>query len=645
MKGARFGNRNFCVDLGGNSNAQSRTLKGALFSWLVGVLTTRIVRLMYIIRSIISHKRRWGVCRCGTMTEPCDTPVRGRAGEGLGVSLVTPPPVRRRLTRKTPALAGIDRRGLQACAVLPCGPDGEEPVAFVGEDPEETGVEDALLGGASPESQAWQNRFYGSLRRWMRRQHMQVSEEVSGGRFVNPLRALNMEQRASLVQQWASSDDKADPAISAMAVRYYTARKDPNASIRWLHARGVLLTWNGSWGEYSFADLGLQSPYPTTALLCEFLRELPSIVALQREFEECLLAWGVVVGFEDVAYSLELCHRTYEVATNQTVADTDPKAVQKLTIRSEPVACPEKTPMPIRVHIHAFFRNCLRAMQVYKPEILNFKGACPFKSQLEVGRGGRMGCKTAQGMYYVQCPKKGMVKYGGSVLPFQDYLVNGDWPLNLLQQGKMTEADCRAEIVKSAKNLPRLLQNLERLQRERGLASVQVAVRRTEAILEADRHAFRKMAVVDAWLESFSQCRPRYKFLVLEGPSMVGKTHFARSLSPSGTHGVLEVDCAGKEHPDLREFDQGRHDTVIFDECSASAVLLHKKLFQASASMVSLGSSATNMHCYHIWAHRMRLIVTSNRWSLEIRKLPTDDHAWLVANTVHVLVHEPLFEQ
>lgn len=560
-------------------------------------------------------------------------------------ALVTPPPVRRRLREKTPPPPGFIPPPARPFPVLPTCHDGAEPVAPGGGDSVDGGNEEASVSGDSPDAQQWQSRFYGFLRRWMRRQGMLDSEEVLGGRCVNPLRALTMEQRSDLVRQWSSSDERADAALKALAVRYYDARKDPYSYTKWLHARGVLLTWNGSWGEFEFADLGLQVPYPTTDLLCEFLRAYPVIVALQKEFEESLMAWGTAVGFDDVAYSLELCHRTYELATKQGAFEEDEQASEKMTIRTEPSPSPGRSPKPIRVHIHAFLRNCFRPMQVYRPEILSFKGALPFKSHLEVGRTNRMGCKTAQGLYYVQCPKKGMVRFGGTVLPFQDYLVNGDWALNLLQQGKMSEAACRAEIVKSAKNLPRLLQNMERLQRERGVASVQAAVRRTEAILEAERKAFRKVPLVDEWLASFGVCRPRYKFLVLEGPSMVGKTHFARSLSPSGTHGVLEVDCAGKEHPDLRDFDQGKHDTVIFDECSASAVLLNKKLFQASAAMVSLGASATNMHCYHIWAHGLRLIVTSNRWSMEIRALPADDHGWLVANAVHLVVAEPLFEQ
>jgi hypothetical protein len=251
--------------------------------------------------------------------------------------------------------------------------------------------------------------------------------------------------------------------------------------------------------------------------------------------------------------------------------------------------------------------------------------------------------RTYQGIYYVQCPKIGMIFNGGTVRPFEDYMVNGEWPLNLVQQGKMTLDDAHEEIVRCAKNLPRLLENLTRVRRERELVSRLKMLAVTEKLLAAERKGFRVLPAVTEWLATFHEIKPRYKFLVLEGPSMVGKTHYARSLSPKGVSAVLEVDCAGKDNPDLRSLNPSVHDTIIFDEASAQCVLLHKKLFQSSASLVTLGSSATNMHSFSLWCHRLRMIVTSNRWQLEVRQLPVDDADWLRANCVYVNVTERLF--
>ena len=120
----------------------------------------------------------------------------------------------------------------------------------------------------------------------------------------------------------------------------------------------------------------------------------------------------------------------------------------------------------------------------------------------------------------------------------------------------------------------------------------------------------------------------------------MGKTQFSSSLSPS--NGCLELDCAGRTSPDLRLLDAFRHNTVLFDE--ASAALVHaNKLFQARASYVTLASSGTNCHAYQVWMWAKRLIVSSNRWSMELAQVPSADRDWLVADSVHVMVNEPLW--
>ena len=83
---------------------------------------------------------------------------------------------------------------------------------------------------------------------------------------------------------------------------------------------------------------------------------------------------------------------------------------------------------------------------------------------------------------------------------------------------------------------------------------------------------------------------------------------------------------------------------VLFDEGSAAMVLKQKKLFQASASWVTCGSSSTNCHAYQVWMHRVRLIISSNRWGMELRNLPRADAEWLVVNSVFVYVDSPLWE-
>ena len=155
---------------------------------------------------------------------------------------------------------------------------------------------------------------------------------------------------------------------------------------------------------------------------------------------------------------------------------------------------------------------------------------------------------------------------------------------------------------------------------------------------------FRELPEVTAWEASFSETRFRYNFLVLDGPSKMGKTLFCRSRSLGGGE-MLELDCAGADTPDLTKFQFGKHTMVLCDEASASMVLRYKKLFQASASFCVLGSSKTNCHAYEVWPHAVKFVVTSNRWRAELEKMPQEDSGWLMDNSVYVYVDRPLWLQ
>ena len=123
----------------------------------------------------------------------------------------------------------------------------------------------------------------------------------------------------------------------------------------------------------------------------------------------------------------------------------------------------------------------------------------------------------------------------------------------------------------------------------------------------------------------------------------MGKTLFCRSHSLDRAGRLLEVDCAGADTPDLSKYEFGVHQMILCDEGSAEMVLRYKKLFQSSASFTRLASSKTNCHAYVVWAHRVKFVVTSNRWWAELQKLPYEDSQWLWQNSVYVYVDQPLW--
>ena len=134
----------------------------------------------------------------------------------------------------------------------------------------------------------------------------------------------------------------------------------------------------------------------------------------------------------------------------------------------------------------------------------------------------------------------------------------------------------------------------------------------------------------------------RRKFLVLNGPSRLGKTQFAMSLAPRGR--ALEVNCAAATHPPLREFDQSAHSLILFDEASPQMVLDNRKLFQCPNAYVTIGSSPTNSLAYSVYLNDTGLVVATNTWRHELAAMPACDRDWLAANMVYVEVENPLWK-
>jgi hypothetical protein len=135
----------------------------------------------------------------------------------------------------------------------------------------------------------------------------------------------------------------------------------------------------------------------------------------------------------------------------------------------------------------------------------------------------------------------------------------------------------------------------------------------------------------------------RFKFLVLEGPSRIGKTVFARmTLTPEGKE-FYELNCAGGSELDLRGVLPHRHGLIIFDEISPTQVLRQKKVFQAGPTEIQLGQSSTSVYGYSKWFYKMRMVCCSNTWTSVLRTLPKDDADWLEKNAVHIFRTTPLF--
>jgi hypothetical protein len=226
---------------------------------------------------------------------------------------------------------------------------------------------------------------------------------------------------------------------------------------------------------------------------------------------------------------------------------------------------------------------------------------------------------------------------------FSDYIIQPAWVLNLLQCKKITHATARSLIMKSCQNVSKYMQDLQVLEEENLRCRAEAESRRVLSVLHSAAKPFHRLPEVELWKRQFESEAFRFKFLVLEGPSRIGKTVFARMTLTPPDREFFELNCAGEAELNLRGVQPLRHGLIIFDEISPVQVIRQKKVFQAGPTEIQLGASSTSMFCYSKWLYKMRMVCCSNVWSSVLRHLPHDDHDWLVKNSIHIIRNEPLF--
>jgi len=531
--------------------------------------------------------------------------------------------VRRRCSGKGPAArlgGGASRPPVGAGGPPPPGPPPDPPAA--GNAPGAVDDEAEPAGEDDAETKRKVVLFYKNYWRWVQRQMDDCGDDEGEQQRLRVhwrWRGKSFETQMRLAKSFETNGNGGE--LASWMVEYLKKKiaGRVNRGNRFLDTRTVLLTWQGDWGlwpDVEVTDEALsaddeEARYAAIAAVVVRLRATGRASALWDEFKSAVERWTTKFYLAATGYALELCTQTL---VSQRV---------------------------VRAHLHLFLRAAGK-LRILTPECFKFKDSLPVKSglyssaQAGSGRGG-----NNAGMYYVQAPKIGGVLTGGSLSPFRDYLVNGDWIMNLVQSNKMTYTVAREELIKSAKNLTRLLPCLDRWWQEKTRLSLKSEMVRVTEEINSSRRPFKVLPEVQAWILTHDAVRMRYQFLVLVGGSGLGKTQFAKGLVPVGA--ALELNMASAPEPDLREYDARRHALILFDECTPQQVLRQKKLFQCPPVEVGLAASATSCHAYQVWVHRKLFVICSNVWHYELSKLKIDDAQWLQANSVVVHVTEPLW--
>ena len=164
--------------------------------------------------------------------------------------------------------------------------------------------------------------------------------------------------------------------------------------------------------------------------------------------------------------------------------------------------------------------------------------------------------------------------------------------------------------------------------------------------IPAKEKPWRVIPEIVEWSRTFDGPHPlgRCKFLVLDGPSQMGKRSFVQSTLVSRPEEALVLDCADAVIPQFKgTFDNTVHKLVLFDEAHAEMIVRCKKLFQSSVNPMIYGSSCTNAFVHSVWIYGVKLVVVSKVWQAELKALPKEQADWIEANSIYVRVDRPLF--
>ena len=351
---------------------------------------------------------------------------------------------------------------------------------------------------------------------------------------------------------------------------------------------------------------------------------IDQVVERLRQSLEVKKAWEPILdhgrkcmqlaGGEDVAICLEVCPETLEL--------------QKI----------------VRLHVHALVRSSHQQLALQHLWKFDYES---IPAHLSHGvRGVQSTRARAQWSGFLYCclkEKKGTVLAEATKQPFTGFLVNPQWIMNLVQADKLSVTNAHNLLVRCV-NGSRHIKELQAYDEEMEKQAVKEGVAEAERLLGGSLKEQKQYPKVQAFLNQFKKPRHRYRFLVLAGPSRVGKIAFARSLCGPGME-TLEVNCGSGAEPDLKAYRFRRHEVILFDEIEAEQVANQRKLFQAQSSPVQMACSATNCFSYEVFVWRKKLVLASNNWHSSLSMLAAGDRAWVQANSIVLDVHEPMWHE
>ena len=388
---------------------------------------------------------------------------------------------------------------------------------------------------------------------------------------------------------------------------------------------GYLLTWNTHVIKISDTSKNIlavvaeedEDSREFEAAMKELCKQ-EEVVSCRSAFVEQAVSWAKEAGFEELSVSMEI-------------------SMEHMLPLLENSEC--------RVHFHVMQSNLIKNARVALGPKCNwsYKGCEPHVAP-STGRGRHATKAVHRGHAYCQVLKKGQVFSFTNFASGSKFLCDSNWVLDWWRLHKITSSDAKRCIVRNRHRtqfaVNEINNHLEFMSNER-MREHQFEVFQ---MLSKAFHDFKDYPDIKEWIDQYSPEKygkdSRYKFLVLLGPSRMGKTQLALSLW--GNTRTYVSQCQGVEEPNLTSFDRRLHKAIIFDEADPKMVLGNKVLFQASSEGVNLCQSKCQQYSLFRWLYQVPCIVSTNKWSSSY-KFDPEDVEWLEANAVVVPIVEKLW--
>lgn len=244
------------------------------------------------------------------------------------------------------------------------------------------------------------------------------------------------------------------------------------------------------------------------------------------------------------------------------------------------------------IYIHSFGKKIQRALSFFEFEDL--EAMCPHIT-INSAKGKSFDGAVKRGHFYNSCLwKVGNTKFFGDYQPIQDYAVNTEWVQDLWKQEKIKDNGC----ILCAGHYKCLTPYLERLV-SRSVAVVTRSKRqkigddRTVRFLDKYAPSFLHFPELDTFRDQFREEQDRYKFLIVTGPSLCGKTKLIQH------HFYREGLCEFISGIDWKKYDRESHKAVLFDDIPGIMGYVDRNhgMFQANRSVTVHGSETM---CYSL---------------------------------------------